>query len=191
MKKVDNFDSSKWLIENKITTQSRLNENRFMSGMKFIEEKTPEIINIINQLKTDYPEHKFNLRSNSDWKPDRPDLDGTYTFSYSGPEDDELKEKVENLKNNLNEFGPMYGSQNKTQNNPNPLVKTISNLDRILNDITKTPFKASMEWEAKSEEILGENNYWGQLDDTELEEAINIAKNILSKYNIYYNKKNI
>ena len=26
MKKVDNFDPSKWLVENKITTQSRLNE---------------------------------------------------------------------------------------------------------------------------------------------------------------------
>ena len=28
MKKADNFDASKWLIENKITTQSRLNENQ-------------------------------------------------------------------------------------------------------------------------------------------------------------------
>ena len=27
MKKSDNFDASKWLVENKITTQSRLNEN--------------------------------------------------------------------------------------------------------------------------------------------------------------------
>ena len=27
MKKIDNFDPSKWLVENKITTQSRLNEN--------------------------------------------------------------------------------------------------------------------------------------------------------------------
>ena len=27
MKKADNFDTSKWLVENKITTQSRLNEN--------------------------------------------------------------------------------------------------------------------------------------------------------------------
>ena len=27
MKKADNFDASKWLTENKITTQSRLNEN--------------------------------------------------------------------------------------------------------------------------------------------------------------------
>ena len=28
MKKADNFDPSKWLVENKITTQSRLNENK-------------------------------------------------------------------------------------------------------------------------------------------------------------------
>ena len=28
MKKADNFDASKWLVENKITTQSRLNENK-------------------------------------------------------------------------------------------------------------------------------------------------------------------
>lgn len=28
MKKADNFDASKWLVENKITTQSRLNEEK-------------------------------------------------------------------------------------------------------------------------------------------------------------------
>ena len=28
MKKADNFNTSKWLVENKITTQSRLNENK-------------------------------------------------------------------------------------------------------------------------------------------------------------------
>ena len=28
MKKSDNFDANKWLVENKITTQSRLNENQ-------------------------------------------------------------------------------------------------------------------------------------------------------------------
>ena len=27
MKKADNFDSSKWLVENKITTQSKLNKD--------------------------------------------------------------------------------------------------------------------------------------------------------------------
>ena len=30
MKKSDNFDASKWLIENKITTQSRLNEQKYI-----------------------------------------------------------------------------------------------------------------------------------------------------------------
>ena len=28
MKKADNFDAKKWLVENKITFQSRLNENK-------------------------------------------------------------------------------------------------------------------------------------------------------------------
>jgi len=29
MKKADNFDAKQWLVENKITTQSRLNENEY------------------------------------------------------------------------------------------------------------------------------------------------------------------
>jgi hypothetical protein len=39
MKKVDNFDSSKWLTENKITTQSRLNENEALSIPKSLVGK--------------------------------------------------------------------------------------------------------------------------------------------------------
>jgi hypothetical protein len=31
MKKADNFDAKQWLVENKITTQSRLNENEEFS----------------------------------------------------------------------------------------------------------------------------------------------------------------
>ena len=31
MKKADNFNASKWLIENKITTQSRLNEDEMQN----------------------------------------------------------------------------------------------------------------------------------------------------------------
>jgi hypothetical protein len=34
MKKADNFDASKWLVENKITTQSRLNEIEFLELAK-------------------------------------------------------------------------------------------------------------------------------------------------------------
>jgi hypothetical protein len=44
MKKADKFDASKWLIENKITTQSRLNEdeNNFEIGDKFKVTKSPD-----------------------------------------------------------------------------------------------------------------------------------------------------
>jgi hypothetical protein len=39
MKKADNFDSSKWLIENKITFQSRLNENQVNNKYVFKDEE--------------------------------------------------------------------------------------------------------------------------------------------------------
>jgi hypothetical protein len=45
MKKADNFDASKWLVENKITTQSRLNEDsmsNFEIGDKFKVTKSPD-----------------------------------------------------------------------------------------------------------------------------------------------------
>ena len=39
MKKADNFDASKWLVENKITTQSRLNENQVNNKYVFKDEE--------------------------------------------------------------------------------------------------------------------------------------------------------
>jgi len=42
MKKADNFNASKWLVENKITTQSRLNENE--SFQKPSEDSDIEIL---------------------------------------------------------------------------------------------------------------------------------------------------
>jgi hypothetical protein len=41
-----------------------------------------------------------------------------------------------------------------------------------------------MEWERKSEELLGDNNYWNELDNSKLEEAIDVARSIIDKYNI-------
>ena len=46
MKKADNFDAKQWLVENKITTQSRLNE---------------EIENIANFLNTNIEEFKTKI----------------------------------------------------------------------------------------------------------------------------------
>jgi hypothetical protein len=45
MKKADNFDASKWLVENKITFQSKLNEDsisNFEIGDKFEVSKSPD-----------------------------------------------------------------------------------------------------------------------------------------------------
>jgi hypothetical protein len=97
----------------------------------------------------------------------------------------ELKQLIkEEISKVLNEFGPMYGSQNKLRGSTNPLVKTIGTLDKILSNSTKTPFKAAMEWERKSEELLGDNNYWNELDNSELEQAIDIARSIIDTYKI-------
>ena len=92
-----------------------------------------------------------------------------------------IKEEISKV---VNEFGPTYGSQNKLRTSTNPLVKTIKKLDNILSNSTKTPFKAAMEWERKSEELLGDNNYWNELDNSKLEEAIDVARSIIDKYNI-------
>jgi len=44
MKKADNFDAKQWLVENKITFQSRLNEeeSNFKTGDKFKVAKSPD-----------------------------------------------------------------------------------------------------------------------------------------------------
>jgi hypothetical protein len=47
MKKADNFDASKWLVENKITTQSRLNEEEYSNERvnPRDEEVQPGVVN--------------------------------------------------------------------------------------------------------------------------------------------------
>jgi type III secretory pathway component EscV len=49
MKKADNFDASKWLVENKITSQSKLNENLPQST----EEKDEIITKVMQQYDFD------------------------------------------------------------------------------------------------------------------------------------------
>jgi hypothetical protein len=72
--------------------------NRTMTGMKLIQNLTPEIEEKIKQIQQEYPSHKINITSNSKWKPDRPNLRGTYTLSYSGPQDEQLRDLLFNLK---------------------------------------------------------------------------------------------
>jgi len=70
--------------------KAKLDENTFISGMKLIQNLTPEIEDKVEQLKKAYPLHNFTLTSNDKWRPDRKDLQGTYTFSYDGPKDDSM-----------------------------------------------------------------------------------------------------
>jgi hypothetical protein len=52
MKKADNFDASKWLVENKITTQSRLNETLDYSKIEQLGKKAIEDYISSNNLGT-------------------------------------------------------------------------------------------------------------------------------------------
>ena len=44
MKKADNFDATKWLVENKITTQSRLNEEEGTDILSFLKLNKQELL---------------------------------------------------------------------------------------------------------------------------------------------------
>jgi hypothetical protein len=97
----------------------------------------------------------------------------------------ELRQIIrEEISKVVNEFGPMYGSQNYSRGSSNPLVDEISKLDSILMDTNN--FKANMEWDEVSSEILDRNGatHWSTLDDQELRDAIDKAQYILKKYNI-------
>jgi hypothetical protein len=56
MKKSDNFDTKKWLVENKVTTQSRLNEGKPTTDMVehywsiMVEDQPEDVIEILVKL---------------------------------------------------------------------------------------------------------------------------------------------
>lgn len=67
MKKADNFDAKKWLVENKITTQSRIKEGfsdfgRILYG--YYNEDTPEMSYPINNIDDLYTFYKYNFQEN-------------------------------------------------------------------------------------------------------------------------------
>jgi hypothetical protein len=76
-----------------------LNESKFSSGMSLITNLTPEVNKQIEKLKKDFPSYKINVTSNDSWKPGRKDLQGTYTLSYSGPDDRDFDEAIKKIEN--------------------------------------------------------------------------------------------
>ena len=82
----------------------------------------------------------------------------------------------------INEYGPMRGSGNRNYST-NDLVDRIGDLD----DILMSDRKAEREWEEMSQNYLdGErgSEYWGDLGDQELQDAIDDAEYLMKKYRI-------
>lgn len=98
----------------------------------------------------------------------------------------ELKQIIrEEIRKVVNEFGPGYASQNTRGTSSNPLVKQLGELDKMLMNTTNS--KAYMDWDDYSSNLLGSNDakYWADLDDQDLQDAINTAQSIVKKYNIH------
>ena len=49
MKKADNFDAKQWLVENKVTFQSRLNEEEGIDILSFLESNKQELLSKLAQ----------------------------------------------------------------------------------------------------------------------------------------------
>jgi len=82
----------------------------------------------------------------------------------------------------VTEYGPMRGSGNRNYST-NDLVDRIGDLD----DILMSDRKAEREWEEMSQNYLdGErgSEYWGDLGDQELQDAIDGAESLMKKYRI-------
>jgi hypothetical protein len=87
-----------------------LENKESMSGMTLIRNLTPELQQYIDKLKLAYPEHRITLTSNNKWKPDDKSLRGTYTLGFSGPVNNELKDKISSLNEESSTGGGTAGA---------------------------------------------------------------------------------
>ena len=81
MKKADNFDAGKWLVENKLTTQSRLNEEEMLSYPQYdkfefrkfkdnLEMKVYEKYPLTSNIKSQLPKNLMQVSPDNietDW----------------------------------------------------------------------------------------------------------------------------
>jgi hypothetical protein len=118
MKKADNFNPGKWLVENKITTQSKLNEEKPTDDMVkdywsiMVENQPEDVIKILVGLTNgDLPFEKFSLDTANDV------YDSFKDESYDD-EDEELDEnqkkyiKIDNSEYYVDENGNVKLSLN-------------------------------------------------------------------------------
>jgi hypothetical protein len=80
MKKADNFDASKWLVENKITTQSKLDEekNQFNGKNLDVYKENFKLLGTKETLKTIVYKFEFPQEINDKVISDNPDYEELY-----------------------------------------------------------------------------------------------------------------
>jgi len=114
MKKADNFDASKWLIENKITTQSRLNEEEKISIEDHKDEALEAVNKFIDEFKSqglfefipDLNNYEIDSSTNS---LNIDELGSVYLISNEGPVPNEVKELMKDSNNGeMNEEGATW-----------------------------------------------------------------------------------
>lgn len=82
----------------------------------------------------------------------------------------------------VNEFGPMYGSQNRNSSKPSPLVQNVSDLE--LKIWKSNNSEARFKWDDYADELLSEVEFWAKLDKFDLENARDFAEELIKKYKI-------
>ena len=90
---------------------------------------------------------------------------------------------LEESKQTVREFGPMYGSQN-TEYNESDDIKRIGEIDDLLQHTDNQ--EAFYAWDRAANTYLGRGaaQYWADLDPQELELAIDDGEDIIRKYNL-------
>jgi len=150
MKKADNFDSSKWLVENKITFQSKLNEEKPTDDMVkdywsiMVQNQPEDVVKILVGLTNgDLPFEKFSLDTANDV------YDSFKDESYDD-EDEELDESKLNEGANIYPFQASPEQKALYNKISNELEGTISMVANKLS-IPKSDIRISLDslWDEK------------------------------------------
>jgi hypothetical protein len=147
MKKADNFDASKWLVENKITTQSRLNENESVdilisSGFK----EGPDSGNYYYKFSIPFSDSSLDYVS---YQP-KSNLNKYYIIDKYGQE---LKtfNTLDEMISHLKTYMKMHQSSLNENEDTDILSFLKSNKQELLSKLTK-----KFEWDEDDMEMMSE-----------------------------------
>jgi hypothetical protein len=166
MKKADNFDASKWLVENKITTQSRLNEKIiYLDGDELEEIVYPIIVNYHKQNRID-PVQSIEITSTGAFHDEEKSIEAVLRVTTTTGE---LIRYVVSLDKDLNLSDLKISRGDANTNQPLKKQKTGSSKPITLTPLQKKEFLSSIRDLKRSEDL-----------ETALDEAGNILARILT-----------